>query len=139
MQKNTTLKTGKWENWIILLAGIWLAVTPWVLSFGLEKYEVNVIMWNFIMIGLTVIGTSVVALKSLKVWPEWLSFFMGTWMVFSPLFLIYYKNDLLLWNSIVFGVIIAGLSARCIPIAEKRRLYNRMLRRNKALKNAHNH
>lgn len=143
MERNTPLKsdlkTGKWENWIILICGIWLTVTPWVLSFGLEKYEVNVIMWNFIMVGLTAIGTSLVALKSLKVWPEWLSFFMGSWMMMSPFFLIYYKNDVLLWNSLLFGAIIAGLSALCIPLAEKRRLYYRMLRRDKALKNATNH
>jgi hypothetical protein len=137
--KDTTIKNAKWENWIILISGIWLCLVPWVLSFGFEKYELNVIMWNFLMIGAIVVATSILSLRHLRVWPEWLSLFMGVWMFLSPYFLLYYSNDILLYNSLLFGVIITGLSALSIPLAEKKRVYNRMLRKNKALKNAANH
>lgn len=137
--KDKTLKNAKWENWVMLISAVWLCSIPWVLSFGFEKYELNVIMWNFLMIGATVAVTSFLSLKHLRVWPEWLSLFMGVWLFFSPFFLVYYGNTILLYNSLLFGAIITGLSALCIPIAEKRRMYNRMLRRNRALKNAANH
>jgi hypothetical protein len=127
------INDAKWENWLILISGIWLCSIPWVLSFGFEKYELNVIMWNFLMIGSCVVATSVISLKNLRVWTEWLSLFMGVWLFFSPLFLLYYGNQTLLWNSLLFGALIAGLSALSIPLAEKKRVYNRMLRKNKAL------
>lgn len=127
------MKTAKWENILILCIGLWLFSIPWTVSWGFGSNDINVVMWNFTMIGAVTIFTSIVALRHLRVWAEWLSLFMGAWLVFSPLLLVYWNNSFLLWNSIVFGLAITGLSALSIPIAEKQRVYNRLLRKqNKA-------
>ena len=124
------MQDAKWENWLILLIGVWVCSIPWTLSFGFDANDLNVVMWNFLMVGGCVIMTSVIALRKLKIWTEWLSLFMGMWLIFSPLFLLYYNTSVLLWNSIIFGVLITGLSALAIPVAEKKRAYQRLLKRN---------
>ena len=128
------MKNAKWENWLILAIGIWLFSIPWTVSWGFGSNDINVVMWNFVMIGSCVITTSIISLRKLKVWPEWLALFMGVWLTFSPLFLIYWNNTFLLVNSIIFGVLITGLSALSIPIAEKRRVYLKLMRQNKTIK-----
>ena len=129
MNKENIVKNAQWENVVNIILGAWIFSIPWVISFGFEKYEVNVVMWNFAMIGLVVIVSSIIALKELKPWPEWLSFASGVWLFVSPLFLIYFNNQLLLWNSLIGGALIAGFSALAIPIAERKRLYHRTFRK----------
>lgn len=128
------VRDAQWENITNIFLGAWVLAIPWVFGFGFEKYEVNVIMWNFFLIGLTVIVSSVIALRKLKPWPEWLSFYTGIWLFFSPLFLLYWKNSTLLWNSILFGLLIATFSAFAIPFAERKKMYHRTFRRNLFLK-----
>lgn len=123
------MKTAKWENIVILFIGLWLFSIPWTVSWGFGSNDINVVMWNFTMIGAVVIFNSIVALRHLRVWAEWLSLFMGAWLIFSPLFLFYWDNSFLLWNSVGFGIAIAVLSALAIPIAEKQIMYNRLLRK----------
>ena len=123
------MKTAKWENIIILFIGIWLFSIPWSVGWGFGPNDINVVMWNFVTIGAAVIITSIIALRDIKVWAEWLSLFMGIWLTLSPLLLIYFTNSFLLWNSVIFGLAIAGLSALSIPIAEKQRVYNKLMRK----------
>lgn len=123
------MKTAKWESILILFIGLWLMSIPWTVSWGFGPNDINVVMWNFVMIGLCSVATAIIALKNIRVWAEWLNLFMGAWLIFSPLFLIYWDNSFLLWNSVLFGVAIVALSALAIPIAEKQRVYNRLMRK----------
>lgn len=124
------MKNAKWEHVIILCIGLWLLSIPWTVGWGFGPNDINVVMWNFVTVGATVILTSIIALRNVRIWAEWLSLFMGAWLIFSPILLFYYNNSFFLWNSIIFGVVIVGLSALSIPIAEKQRMYNRLLRKN---------
>ena len=130
------MKSAKWENILILFIGIWLFSIPWTVGWGFGSNDINVVMWNFVTIGAAVVVTSIIALRKIRVWAEWLSLFMGAWLVVSPLLLIYYSNTFLLWNSIVFGGLIVGLSALAIPVAEKQRVYNKLLKKNQRAHNA---
>ncbi|MBC7714518.1 MAG: hypothetical protein H7177_14325 [Rhizobacter sp.] len=132
--KKDIVKDAQWENVVNIVLGSWIFAIPWVFGFGFERYEVNVVMWNFAMIGLVVIVSSVIALRQLKPWPEWLTFYTGVWLFFSPLFLVYWANSVLLWNSLLVGALISGVSALAIPIAERKKMYHRTFRRNLILK-----
>ena len=129
------MKSAKWENWLILAIGIWIFSIPWSVSWGFGSNDINVIFWNFVMIGGCVMATSITSLRKLKVWSQWLALFMGVWLTFSPLFLIYWNNTFLLLNSVIFGLLITGLSALSIPIAEKRRVYFKFIKQEKSYKN----
>lgn len=123
------MKNAKWENIVILFIGLWIFSIPWTVGWGFGSNDINVVMWNFTMIGAVVIFDSIVALRHIRVWAEWLSLFMGALLIFSPFLLVYYNNSFFLWNSIVFGVAITILSALAIPIAEKQHMYNRLMRK----------
>ena len=97
MNKNL-MKDAQWENVINIFLGAWIFSIPWVFGFGFERYEVNVVMWNFAMIGLVVVISSIISLRELKPWPEWLSLYAGIWLFFSPICLFYWNNSILLWN-----------------------------------------
>ena len=129
------MKNAKWEHMIILFIGLLLLSIPWSIGWGFGSNDINVIMWNFLTVGVVIIITSVTALRNSRIWTEWLSLFMGGWLILSPILLFYYDNSFFLWNSVIFGLAIVGLSALSIPIAEKKRLYNRWIRKNQSPQN----
>ena len=114
------MKNAKWEHMIILFIGLLLLSIPWSIGWGFGSNDINVIMWNFLTVGVVIIITSVTALRNSRIWTEWLSLFMGGWLILSPILLFYYDNSFFLWNSVIFGLAIVGLSALSIPIAEKK-------------------
>lgn len=123
------MKNAHWENWLNFLLGVWVFLIPWTMGQGFNSNPgaVNVVSWNFVMVGLVASVLSILSIKKLKPWPEWLIFFFGAWLVFSPWFLLYSHNQILLWNSIVFGALIALSSGLAIPIAEKK-IYHRVFK-----------
>ncbi|HWU49642.1 MAG TPA: SPW repeat protein [Asticcacaulis sp.] len=44
-----------WEEWVEMLTGVWLLVSPWILGFG----DQPAMAWNASLCGLTVIALSV--------------------------------------------------------------------------------
>jgi hypothetical protein len=133
--KENLVNNTKWENLLNIILGAWVFIIPWVLGFGFERFEINVVMWNFSAIGLVVIVTSISSIRQLKPWSEWLSLYSGIWLICSPLFLVYWKYPILLWNSVIFGVLITGFSALAIPAANRKKIYHRIFRKNLILKN----
>ena len=123
----------RWEHIIILFIGLWLLSIPWSVGWGFGSNDINVIMWNFLTVGSVISITSIIALKNIRIWTEWLGLYMGVWLIFSPFLLVYYTNSFFLWNSIIFGLIIVTLSALSIPIAQKHFVYISLLRKNQRL------
>lgn len=121
------LKSAKLENWLNFFWGLWVFCIPWTLADGFKSNAVNVVMWNFLVVGGVVMLMSMSAIRRLQPWEEWLSLFAGVWLIFSPWFLVYSDNKILLWNSLFFGVLISGLSGVAIRIAEKP-VYHRTIR-----------
>ena len=133
------MKKAKWEHIIILFIGLWLLSIPWSVGWGFGSNDINVIMWNFLAVGVTLLITSIIAIRNIRIWTEWLSLFMGAWLIFSPILLVYYNNSFFLWNSVILGLAIVVLNILSIPIAEKKYYYMKMIRKsheshNKAIK-----
>ncbi len=124
------MKNTKWEHIIILFIGLWLLSIPWSVGWGFGSNDINVIMWNFLTVGATITITSIIALRNIKLWTEWLALYMGVWLILSPVLLVYYDNSFFLWNSIIFGLVIVGLTLLSIPTAENKLVYMSSLRKN---------
>ena len=123
------LQDAKLENWSNFLLGLWVLFMPWTMGPGFSSTPgaVNVVSWNFVMIGLIVSTLAIISIRQLKPWPEWIMFFFGGWLIFSPWFLLYSHNHLLLWSSAIFGFLISLSSGLAIPIAEKK-IYHRVFK-----------
>ena len=124
------MKNTKWEHIIILFIGLWLLSIPWSVGWGFGSNDINVIMWNFLTVGATITITSIIALRNIKLWTEWLALYMGVWLILSPVLLVYYDNSFFLWNPIIFGLVIVGLTLLSIPTAENKLVYMSSLRKN---------
>jgi len=118
-----------WENWTNIFLGLWVMFLPWTVGYGFHPYYVNIVSWNFIIMGIVVVTMSGLSLKKVLPYAEWLVLFAGLWLFFSPWFLLYEdnspwyvfynENNSLLWNSVVTGALITLFSALTIPTVEK--------------------
>ena len=64
------MKKAKWEHIIILFIGLWLLSIPWSVGWGFGSNDINVIMWNFLAVGVTLSITSIIAIRNIRIWTE---------------------------------------------------------------------
>lgn len=83
MAKTVFAPPRHWEDWVELVLGVWLFVSPWVL-----QYRETTAAQSAFLVGFLLIVTELIALSSLvEVWEEWFSVIFGAWLVISPLVL----------------------------------------------------
>lgn len=55
-----------WEEWLNLIVGLWIAASPWLLSFSGIAYA----MWIHLVIGISIVGLAAMELWRLYQVPE---------------------------------------------------------------------
>jgi hypothetical protein len=106
---------------IVLLAGIWFFVSPWV--YGVYAHG-NA--WNSWIVGaaLFILGCVRVARPAYSTVLSWCNMVLGIWAFFSPWIYAYTGNEGRFINSLCVGVIVfllsiasARLGSRQVPVA----------------------
>ncbi len=95
----------RWQDWINLIAGIWLFISPWLFSFNHMGFS-----WDPFVMGAVIIVSSVWALSDKRVWEEWVDLIIGVWVFFSPWILGFSNVSAALWNMLAAGAVIFVLS-----------------------------
>ncbi|HEX5328361.1 MAG TPA: SPW repeat protein [Acetobacteraceae bacterium] len=86
------------QDWINLILGIWLFISPWVLQFGSGVavsqpvagapggpiHAVHHAAWNAWVLGVIVGLVALSALSRVELWEEWLNLLLGAWIFASP-------------------------------------------------------
>jgi hypothetical protein len=103
-------------NGFIVLASVWLFVSPWLLGYGGDAG------WNSTIVAAVVAALATVRLAVARVPAagrlDWLTVLLGAWLILAPAVLDGYGKDAAIWNSVVLGILIAflavlsGLAAR---------------------------
>ena len=89
---------------INLIAGIWLILSPFLFGYS------GGAMANSVIIGIAVTILAVTRLVMTRdVWTGWLIAVAGLWLIIAP-FIFGFTEPAVLWNEIIVGIIIAGLS-----------------------------
>ena len=111
-------KTFQLENLAALIVGAWVLATP-LIGGQIPTYRgAHVYLWNFAFVGATVICMSVFSIKKMVAWAERVNIIAGTWLLVSPLFLIYFNlSNFYFWNAVISGTLIAFFSAFALPAA----------------------
>ncbi|MBS1230750.1 MAG: hypothetical protein H6R17_4027 [Proteobacteria bacterium] len=91
-----------------MVAGIWLAVAPWVLGHGESE---PLVLFNFVGIGAALVLFSGGALTKPETWEEVIDFLIGLWAIASPWVLGFSGMRDLTTNAVVVGLLVAVLSA----------------------------
>jgi hypothetical protein len=114
----------RWQDWLNLLLGAWLFISPWVLGFAKTSTATGTMhssaasnAWIF---GVIVMVLSIAALVRTQPWEEWLNLLAGVWLFISPWALSYSTVPSALWNALIVGAlvfILAWWDLRTLPDA----------------------
>ncbi|WP_413850842.1 SPW repeat protein [Albidovulum sp.] len=72
--------TGTWQDGLMLLLGIWLFFSPWILGFA----GIQLAFWNALLFGVILAGLSIAVITEFHDWEEWVDLAVGVWLVVSP-------------------------------------------------------
>jgi len=102
----TDKMTHQWRDVANLILGLWLLISPWVLSYMGE----TVAAWNAYIVGIIVAVAAAAALVAFHKWEEWVNVALAAWLIISPFLLSYPMMSRAMTNQIVVGVV-TGLLA----------------------------
>jgi hypothetical protein len=101
--------TKRWQDWVMLVFGIWLFVAP----FWMGGYEStgSVAARNSYILGILVFAFGWAALATARRWEEWVELVLGIWLIISPFVLGFWGAEHGAgWNQLILGILI-GLDA----------------------------
>ncbi|NOY56142.1 MAG: SPW repeat protein [Actinobacteria bacterium] len=98
----------RWQDWILLLGGIWLFVAPWALGTSSDTGS----SWNAWTLGVLVTGTAWWALtRPADKWTGWLQVLYGAWLFVAAWLLGFTGLAAAAWNAWLVAVGVVGLAA----------------------------
>jgi hypothetical protein len=95
------------QDWINLILGICLFLSPWALGFA---GEINP-AWNAWIVAAAMGAIAVVAISAFAEWEEWVNLVLGLWLIAAPWVLGFAANVNAMWTHVVVGVLAAAVSA----------------------------
>jgi hypothetical protein len=110
----------QWNDASNLVLGVWLAISPWVLSYASHTAAA----WNAHAVGVIVAVAAIAALISFQKWEEWVNTALGAWLVISPFILGFTALAPAFWAQLVTGILI-GLLGLWAVMSEHERLTTR--------------
>jgi hypothetical protein len=101
------MKTQRWQDWLMLLFGVWLFVSPfWMPAYASTA---GVAAWNSYVLGVLTVIFAWVALASGRIWEEWVNLALGIWLIIAPFVLRFYGTETgAAWNQIILGILIGA-------------------------------
>lgn len=98
------METRRWQDWLSLVLGIWLFVSPWVLQLAHAIGRGSI---DFFVTGVAVVVLAVLALNLRALWSEWVTFVLGLWLIGSPWLLGFAADRPAGINAVVVGALVA--------------------------------
>jgi hypothetical protein len=101
-------KKMKGLNWIVVIAGVWELVAPFILGYA----NVTAALWNAIIVGILFIilgaWAALTADAATSKTLDWIAVVVGIWLIIAPFVLGYTAVTVALWNAIIVGIIAAA-------------------------------
>ncbi len=98
------MKTVKALGWTLVILGVWEALAPMVLGFGMGKVLAQAIvvgaLWAVFGLWMTLY-----AYRDTVAWLGWLSVLVGLWLVIAPAAMGYASVPAAMWNDVVIGFV----------------------------------
>jgi len=103
------MKKEHWQDWIIVLIGLWLVITPWALG-AIPGSAAEIDFW---VTGIVVIALAASEISMFEPWKEWAIAAAGTWLLLSPRFLDF-TDQALITNAAAMGLATVALAGWAI-------------------------
>ena len=101
-----SMKVKHWQDPISLLAGLWLAASPFALGYRAETSPT----WNALVVGTLIALVALHALYRVFAWQEWATLVLGLWLIASPWVLGFSAMPAVMMNAVIVGALIAALA-----------------------------
>lgn len=101
-----SMKVKHWRDPISLIAGIWLAVSPWVLAYQAETRPA----FNAVVAGALIALIAFYALFEVFAWQEWANLLLGVWLIVSPWLLGFSAMQTVMLNAVIVGALVAAMA-----------------------------
>jgi len=114
------MKTIKSLSWLVVLAGAWEVIAPFVLGYTIAAGA----LWDAIILGIGLVilagwaalSNEASTIRSLN----WINVILGVWLIIAPFLIGYTSFAAALWNDIIVGIVVvvlAGWAAIVAPSA----------------------
>lgn len=97
----------RWQDWVNLVLGVWLFVSPWALGFHAALPGSS---GNFFIVAVAMVVFAIVGLNARWLWQEWVNLALGIWMIVSPWVIGFNTNTAARDDAILVGIV-AGVMA----------------------------
>lgn len=97
-------RTQRWQDWVNLILGIWLFISPWITGYSQTFFS-----WNAFLFGVLLMIFSVWSLASPRIWEEWFTLIIGAWVFISP-WVLGFATMNVSWSFYIVGAVVFILS-----------------------------
>ena len=101
------MKEKRWQDWLNLLIGIWLFISPWVIGFANASQGAS---WNAWILGVAIVVFSAIAVTLPQAWEEVINILLGIWMVISS-WVIGVASRAVETNAVIVGLLVILFAA----------------------------
>jgi len=96
-----------WQDWLDMVAGLWLAVSPWILDFSdVDPAATR----NALIVGIVIAVLSALTFLAYHIIEEWIDVVLGLWLIVSPWALSASSNAAVVADFVIVGGIVLTLS-----------------------------
>lgn len=92
-----------WQDVTILLIGIWLFISPFVLQFVTSNPAAAIVSF---LIGVLITMFAMTGLSTHQLWEEWVNLVLAAFMIALP-WILGFSKPIVMWNVILAGGLIA--------------------------------
>jgi hypothetical protein len=101
------MKEKRWQDWLNLLIGIWLFISPWVIGFVGTDAAAS---WNAWILGVAIVVFSAIAVSMPQAWEEVINILLGIWIVISS-WVIGVASRAAETNAVIVGLLVILFAA----------------------------
>ena len=103
------MKKNHWQDWVIVLIGLWLVITPWAVG-AIPGSAAEIDFW---LTGVIIVALAGSEISMFEPWKEWALAAAGTWLFLSARILDF-TDPALIGNAAAFGLATVALAAWAI-------------------------
>jgi hypothetical protein len=96
-----------WQDWLDMVLGLWLAVSPWILDFADSDPSAT---RNALIVGILIAVLSALTFLAYHIIEEWIDVILGLWLVVSPWVLTGSRDATVVADFVIVGAIVLALS-----------------------------
>lgn len=109
------MKGRRWQDWVNLILGVWLFVSPWLLAYA----GVTAAAWNAWILGVALVVFSAIAVSMPQVWEEVVNILIGVWMIISPWVLAFTSTRSAEANAVIVGIVAVVFAAWAMALGRQ--------------------